>query len=262
MIFTGKSGRNKSMGITPLAVVILAAGQGKRMANPDLPKVMVELAGKPMLGRVLEVVDALRPTRTIVIVGHHREMVIQYVVSHFGTAIEFAVQQEQLGTGHAVMQTEKLLQDFTGDVLILYGDVPLLKTKTLQDLVDHHRQQNRDISMMTAKVPDPKGYGRIIRNQAGEVVESVEERDATDEQKMITEINPCIYVVKAHKLFEALNHISSHNAQGEYYLTDIVKILSSEEEPIAAFVADTYKEVVGVNTPEELSRAEEILKEQ
>jgi len=248
------------METTPLAVVILAAGQGKRMANPDLPKVMVELAGKPMLGRVLSVVSELSPARTILIVGHHRELVINYTVANFGTDIEFAVQQEQLGTGHAVMQTEKLLKNFEGNVLILSGDVPLLTVETIQKLIAYHEAENNDLSMLTVNIADPTHYGRIIRDESGKLQGIVEDRDATPEQKSITEINPAIYIVRNVRLFEALNHIAAHNAQGEYYLTDIVGVMNTAGNKIGALTADDYKETVGVNTPEELTEAEEILR--
>jgi len=242
-----------------LAVILLAAGKGKRMANPDLPKVMVELSGKPMLGRVLEIIKKVNPKRLIVVVGYHREIVIGYIKNKFKGNIEFATQEEQLGTGHAVLQAHPPLKDFNGDVLILSGDVPLLTETTLNKLINYHLDNNNDLSMLTTHLPNPTGYGRIIRNEQGEVVQIIEEKDADDKQKLITEINPAIYIVKSEKLFNALSVVSNYNTQGEYYLTDIVEILKSENAKLGALVTDNYKETVGVNTQDELRQAESFL---
>jgi bifunctional UDP-N-acetylglucosamine pyrophosphorylase / glucosamine-1-phosphate N-acetyltransferase len=247
------------MSATPIAVVILAAGKGTRMANPDLPKVMVKLDGQPMLGRVLRLAKNIRPKRIILVIGYHKEMVMDYVSREFADLpIEFVVQEKQLGTGHAVLQAQDLLTDFDGDVLILSGDVPLLKEETIQKLIDYHTTREKTLSMLTVDVPAPTGYGRIIRDEVGHLDKIVEEKDATEEEKKITEINPAIYLVEKIALFNALNHISDHNAQGEYYLTDIVSILKYDDAKMGVVLAEDYRETVGVNTPEELAQAEKI----
>lgn len=240
------------------AIVILAAGKGKRMGNPDIPKVMVHLAGMPLIGHVLREVSVLSPERIVAIVGHHKEQVIEYVAPLY-PHVEFAEQREQLGTGHAVQQGEQALNGYQGTVLIICGDTPLLKAKTLNDFCSDHEIAGADVSVLSCIMPQPTGYGRIVRNTTGEFTEIVEERDATDEQRLITEVNSGVYAVNAQVLFSTLQRVGNANSQGEYYLTDIIAILAGEGKKLAAFIAPSAMELQGINNPEELSAAEEFL---
>jgi bifunctional N-acetylglucosamine-1-phosphate-uridyltransferase/glucosamine-1-phosphate-acetyltransferase GlmU-like protein len=202
-----------------LAVIILAAGLGKRMKNPEKPKVMFEVNGKPMIQYVVELALKVDAHRIIPIVGHHREEIISFLTkiipelpspteggSHetpkgsedvSNAVFDFAIQEEQLGTGHAVMQTEKLLKDFDGNVLILSGDVPLLSYETLENLITEHIENNYDATLLTTAFKDPTGYGRIVRDANGEFIKIVEHKDASVEEKKIREVNPAIYIVKS-----------------------------------------------------------------
>lgn len=244
--------------ISELACIILAAGKGKRMNNPDIPKVMASLAGKPLIGHVLAQVTLLHPSKTLVIVGHQKESVIAYVKEEFPWA-DCIEQAEQLGTGHAVKMAEPALSNFFGDVLIITGDTPLLQAETLGSFVEEHQRFRGMLSgcVLSAVTSNPKGYGRIVRSQVGEFMKIVEEKDATDEQKLITEINTGIFVVKAVTLFAVLKEISNSNAQGEYYLTDIVELIRRKGMSISAIKAQNFTEFQGINTTEELARAEE-----
>lgn len=238
-----------------LAIAILAAGKGKRMGNPDIPKVMAELSGSPLIGHVLQQAEQLSPRTIVAIVGHHKEQVIEYCSEKFPT-VEFAVQAEQLGTGHAVQQTESLLGNFDGDVLILSGDVPLLQSSTLLQFVEDHTISGSALSVLSCVATNPTGYGRIIRNTSGDFVRIVEEKDASTEEKLVAEINSGIYVVRASLLFSALQQVQNTNAQCEFYLTDIVAILKTQGETISAFIAENFDELQGINKPEELATAE------
>jgi bifunctional UDP-N-acetylglucosamine pyrophosphorylase/glucosamine-1-phosphate N-acetyltransferase len=241
----------------PLAIVILAAGIGKRMKNPALPKVLVELAGKPLLGHVLAQARELNPTRTIIIVGHHAEKVEAYVNSLFEVKAEFAVQNEQLGTGHAVLQAGPALRRFEGDVLILCGDVPLLSAETLRRFIRNHTENRADLSVLSADAPNAAGYGRIVRDRSGHFLKITEEKDSTDEIRKITEFNSGVYLVNSSLLFGALQQVSNNNAQGEYYLTDIVGILNSNRKSVIAYKGTSFEELQGINSPEQLAKAEE-----
>lgn len=247
-----------------LTVIILAAGKGKRMNNPDTPKVMAELDGKPLIGHVLGQVRLLEPQQTIVVVGHHKEQVMEYVTKEFGSAIEFAVQEQQLGTGHAVREAEPKLHSFTDDVLILSGDVPLLRASTMMNFVTEHRRYKPLVaaSVLTMDCEDPTGYGRIVRSDDGEFLRIVEEKDATPEEKAIKEVNSGIYIVSSHLLFATLQELSNDNVQGEYYLTDIIGILRGKRffTCNAIPTGDSF-ELQGINTPAELERAEMLYRE-
>lgn len=255
-----------------LAVIILAAGLGKRMKSPDKPKVMFEINGKPMIQYVMELAVKLNPKIIIPIVGHHRELVIDFLTVMFpklikpddsktdranDTVIKFAVQEEQLGTGHAVMQTEKLLKDFRGEILILSGDVPLLKLDTVEDLIDEHYFNSYAATLLTTVFNEPSGYGRIVRDSDEHFLKIVEDRDATEEEKQIHEINPAIYIVNSTVLFDALKRISPANSQKEYYLTDIFHFIPKEK--VGIVVTDDELEVTGVNSIEQLTEMEKYL---
>jgi bifunctional UDP-N-acetylglucosamine pyrophosphorylase / glucosamine-1-phosphate N-acetyltransferase len=232
----------------PLDVIVLAAGQGKRMRS-DLPKVLHPIAGRPLLAHVLETARALNPRKTVVVHGHGAEK----VRAAFAQApVEWVLQAEQLGTGHAVQQAmSQVGRD--GDVLILYGDVPLVRAESLKQLVDAARD---GLAVMTTEVNDPKGYGRIVRNSGGSVERIVEEKDAADAERAIREINAGFMALNAKRLDGWLGKIGNRNAQKEYYLTDIVTLAVKEGVRVAAVKVRDPLEVAGVNSKAELASLE------
>ena len=241
-----------------LAIVVLAAGKGKRMKSGDLPKVLIPLREKPLLGHVLENLEDIKPEKIILVVGHLKDKVKDYARKLNDDKITFADQDEQLGTGHAVMQAEDELENFEGDVLILAGDVPLLTTKTLDRFISEHKKNNADVSVLSTTAPDPDGYGRIVRDKEGNFTKITEHKDADEDTKKIDEINSGIFLVEKNTLVNSLKNVSNKNAQGEYYLTDIVDILKSKDKPVFAFNLADFKELQGVNSPEDLKRAEKV----
>jgi UDP-N-acetylglucosamine pyrophosphorylase len=239
-----------------LAVVIMAAGKGTRMKS-DLPKVLHPANGRPVVAYVIEKSQTLRPETIVLVIGHQAEKVREATADY---PVSYALQQPQLGTGHAVMQTEPLLKEFDGEVIILSGDAPLFTTATLRNLVDFHRTKNAVATVLTAILDDPTGYGRVIRSIDGEeVLKIVEQKDASDEEKAVTEINSGVYVFNARELFSALNGITNQNAQQEYYLTDVFGICFSGGKKVCAFKIDDPNEIRGINTPEQLREAELLL---
>ncbi len=244
----------------PLAVVVLAAGKGKRMNNPEMAKVMFELHGKPMIDYVVSVALKLEPKRTLLVLGWKKSSVIEYFQQQF-LNIEFVEQAEQLGTGHAVIQTKDALTDFTGDVLVLSGDVPLLTEKTVKALIGVHHAADAHATILTAELPDPTGYGRIIRNKDGSVQKIVEQKDASKKELAITEINSGIYVFNKQKLFDALELIKPNNKQGEYYLTDVFEHFRNQQLHVAAVKALDPQEIMGINDPTQLENAISILEQ-
>src|SRR5450759_27539 len=241
------------------ATVIMAAGKGTRMKNAEKAKVMFEVAGKPMIEHVVDLAVALQSLRTIAIVGFQRESVMSHL-SRVSSSVEFAVQDPQLGTGHAVMQTKGLLSDFKGDVLVLSGDVPLLTMSTIRDLISYHHQKKAVATSLNADLDDPAGYGRILLDAEDHVIGIVEHRDATDEQKKVREINSGIYIFDNEHMFDALAHINPHNAQNEYYLTDVFGYYWKNAMRVAAKKADDFNEIRGVNTVAQLEEANEVLR--
>ncbi|HEU4364040.1 MAG TPA: NTP transferase domain-containing protein [Candidatus Krumholzibacteria bacterium] len=231
-----------------VAVVILAAGQGKRM-NSDLPKVLHAIGGRPMIRHVIDSVKRLAPGRVVVVTGYQADR----VEGACGDAgVEFARQHEQLGTGHAVMQTEPLLGRWSGCVLVLNGDVPGLRAETVDAFIDYHRRAGATATVLTAEVDDPAGYGRIVRGAAGGLERIVEQKDASPAERAIREINSGLFCFEAAELYSALARVTRRNAQNEYYLTDVVGLLHAEGRPVAAWRVDDAREVAGVNNPEEL----------
>jgi len=245
-----------------LATVILAAGKGTRMKNPEKSKVMFELDGKPMIQFVLELALEINSDLIIPVVGFKKQSVIEFIEEEFPNSlrkITFANQDEQLGTGHAVMQAKDILSSFKGDVLILSGDVPLLKPETVSEFLEFHYENSNIASLISAHFDDPHGYGRVIRDINSEVTGIAEEKDATEIQKQIKEINSGIYLIDNKALLEALESLSTDNAQGEYYLTDIFEYLRNKSKSVGAYPVENVIEITGVNTIEQLAELEKHL---
>jgi UDP-N-acetylglucosamine diphosphorylase/glucosamine-1-phosphate N-acetyltransferase len=245
---TGHTGKRE------LAAVIMAAGKGTRMKDPSRAKVMYEVDGKPMIHSVVDLAYSLEARRVIVVVGYQAEAVEAYLrESH--SDIECVLQAQQLGTGHAVLQARERLNGFAGSVVVLSGDVPLLRRSTMESLLHHHEQTGATATILTAALADPTGYGRIIRNAHASVEKIVEHRDANEQEKAVNEINSGIYVFDNIRLFDALTHISAHNAQNEYYLTDVFEYFWKHHWKVSALIAQDPLEIRGVNTPEQLEEA-------
>jgi UDP-N-acetylglucosamine pyrophosphorylase len=244
----------------PLAAVIMAAGKGTRMKDSSKAKVMYEVLGKPMVHYVVDLAKTLEASRVIVIVGYQRDTVIQYL-KYTHPNVEFAVQAEQLGTGHAIMQAEEALKDFTGEVVILSGDVPLLTSDSMRKLIDHHRSTAALATILTADFDDPTGYGRIIRSRDGSVKKIIEHKDATEEERHVKEINSGIYVFNGQKLFDGLKHITPQNIQNEYYLTDVFEHFWTQHWKVSALKTTRVEEIMGVNTVQQLEEVKNVLLE-
>ncbi len=237
--------------------LILAAGKGTRMRS-DLAKVLHEIRGRTLLDHVLDLARRLPTSRTIVVVGHQAEEV---ETRHAGPGIEFVLQEPQLGTGHAVMAASPLLSsdDPEADLLVLYGDVPLLRETTLRELMERHRLEGNGVTVLTARVPDPTGYGRILRDAGGRFREIVEDRDLAPEMRSIDEINSGIYAFSLKPLLQALARLRADNAQGEYYLTDALTAIREAGRAVGIVCLSDPEEISGINTVDQLREAEAIL---
>lgn len=240
-----------------LAIVILAAGKGTRMKSAHA-KVVHPLGGRPLVCHVLETCKPLGAARTVVVVGHQAESV-QNVCSDYDVA--FALQAEQNGTGHAVqIARDAALDGFQGDVVVLYGDVPLLTEEALRALLSEHRGSGAAVSILTSVLEDATGYGRIIRDGTGALTRIVEEKDATPEERAIQEWNPGIYCVASDFLFDALDRLEPNNAQGELYLTDVIGFAVADGKTVATTPVD-FHEVAGINSRADLAGLEATLRE-
>ncbi|KQU56899.1 bifunctional N-acetylglucosamine-1-phosphate uridyltransferase/glucosamine-1-phosphate acetyltransferase [Bacillus sp. Leaf406] len=231
--------------------VILAAGQGTRMKS-KLYKVLHQVCGKPMVEHVVDHISTLNVEKTVTVVGHGAEL----VKSHLEGKSDFALQAEQLGTAHAVRQSEDVLGNLEGTTLVVCGDTPLIKGETMEALVAHHEGLGAKATILTGHTEAPDGYGRIIRNDQGLVERIVEHKDATDEERRVKEINTGTYCFDNKALFEALTKVSNDNVQGEYYLPDVIEILKAEGEIVSAYQTGDFAETLGVNDRLALAQAE------
>jgi len=241
-----------------VAVIILAAGLGTRMKS-NKAKVLHEILGKPMVMYVVEVAKKIAGDNVVLVVGNQAEKVRKVVSEQ--TNVLFALQEEQLGTGHAVLCAIPQVPSHVREVVILCGDVPLLTEKTLTGLLEDHVKAERDISLLAAKIENPTGYGRILIDDNKQLTGIVEEADASAEQKKLKIINAGIYCIKKEILFDSLKKITSDNVKGELYLTDIVEIGYRNKSTMGVLVGDDWKETVGVNTIQDLMKAENIMRD-
>ncbi len=240
-----------------LAVIILAAGKSTRMKS-ELPKVLHELCGRPMLGYVLDLVKTLKPAQVVAVLGFKQELVRKHIPS----GVKIAIQKKLNGTAEAVKAGLSALKGFKGTVLVLYGDNPLLKKETLKNLLEHHQNNNSDATLLTGELKNPSGYGRIIRNKYSSVSGIVEEKDADEAQKEIKEINTGIMVFKKDKLSANLGLIRPNNRKKEYYLTDIIEIFARKEYLVDAVKVKDHQEALGINTRAELVQANTVIQKQ
>ncbi|HGF7301118.1 TPA: bifunctional UDP-N-acetylglucosamine diphosphorylase/glucosamine-1-phosphate N-acetyltransferase GlmU [Enterococcus hirae] len=236
--------------------IILAAGKGTRMKS-KLYKVLHPVSGQPMVEHIINRVSETNPDQIITIVGYGAEQ----VKAQLGERSEYALQAEQLGTGHAVLQAASFLQGKEGTTLVISGDTPLLTTETLNNLFEYHQGKNASATILTAQAEDPTGYGRIIRDHIGIVEKIVEQKDTTPEEALVQEINTGTYCFDNQALFEALNKVGTDNAQGEYYLTDIIEILKDAGKTVAAYQTEDFDESMGVNDRIALAKANELMRQ-
>jgi bifunctional UDP-N-acetylglucosamine pyrophosphorylase/glucosamine-1-phosphate N-acetyltransferase len=241
-------------------IVILAAGMGSRM-GADVPKALVPVGGKPILQHLIDSINRSGvDVQPVVVIGHERDQLCEA----FGNECAYVVQEEQLGTGHAVMVTEEEVMD-SDAVIVLYGDHPFVSQQTLRSLHEKHHGEGNTITMMTVDLPHFNGWhkvfahwGRILRDEAGKIVGIREHKDANDEERTINEVNPSLFCFDGQWLWENIHNIKDNNAQGEYYLTDLIAMAFEQQQPIATMCV-APEEAIGINTPEELEIAEDIL---
>jgi bifunctional UDP-N-acetylglucosamine pyrophosphorylase/glucosamine-1-phosphate N-acetyltransferase len=235
--------------------VILAAGQGTRMKS-KLYKVLHPVCGKPMVQHVVDQLTMLNINEMVTVIGHGAEM----VKAELGNVTHYAMQEQQQGTAHAVMQSRTMLEGKVGVTIVVCGDTPLITAETMESLFKHHEELSAKATILTACIVDPAGYGRIIRNDSGLVEKIVEHKDATEEERKINEINTGTYCFDNTALFAALEHVSNDNIQGEYYLPDVIEILKKQGEVVTAFQTEKLEETLGVNDRVALAEAERILR--
>lgn len=240
----------------PVKAVVLAAGKGTRLRTEgcDIPKVMRLAAGRPLLSYVCDALDFIPKDKIILVVGYLREQV-EAAFPGYG----FAVQEQQLGTGHAVASAAQELADFDGDVLVCCGDMPLIRRDTYMALAEQHAAQGNACTMLTGTTNDDLPYGRILRDGNGAFLAIVEEKDCTPEQKEIRELNSGVYMFKAQELCRMLGQLRTDNAQGEYYLTDVPALMLKEGLSVGVCCRELGNEILGVNTPEQLQLVGELL---
>lgn len=237
-----------------LKTLILAAGKGTRMKS-ELPKVLHKVNGLPMVKKIMNILESLKSEENILILGHKKELVTETLGD-----VKYVVQEEQLGTGHAIMMATDELKDYDGDVMVVCGDTPLLREETLDKLWEKHRSSGAATTVLTSIYENPFGYGRIVKED-GLVKAIVEQKDATPEQAAIKEVNAGVYCFDSKKLFDALGKIDNNNKNGEYYLTDVIGIHVNEGERVESYILEDNVEILGVNSKVELATAARVLRE-
>jgi len=255
-------------GNRPLSAIILAAGKGTRMQS-DLPKVCHEVGGRPMVCAVVDACLAAGCQRIVVVVGYKQELVREALREYSGEgeqAVEFAVQEEQLGTGHAVLSArgafegamagEAAGEGSAGDVFVLCGDGPLIRASTLDTMLTTHRTRHASATLATSVLDDPSGYGRVVRDGEGRFVRIVEQKNATEEELAIREVNPSYYCFGVRRLFEGLDRVGRNEKTGEYYVTDVPAILLGDGDRVAVIDAVPPEDVLSINTPEHLAEVD------
>jgi bifunctional UDP-N-acetylglucosamine pyrophosphorylase / glucosamine-1-phosphate N-acetyltransferase len=242
--------------VSGFTAVVLAAGLGKRM-NSDLPKVLHPALGRPLLLHVLAQLDPMKPCLTVVVVGHRAPLVMEALR---GREVSFAEQTPQLGTGHAVQMAWPAIEKGPETLLVLAGDMPLIRTATLKRLLERHGREGNAVTFLSGVLEDPTGYGRVIRDGRDEFVKIVEERDASPEERTVAEVNSGIYCFSREPLREALGFLRTDNRQQEYYLTDTLSFIRSRGGRIGVERASDSRELFGVNNPEQLATVEKTLR--
>lgn len=236
-----------------IQAVILAAGKGSRMKS-ELPKVLHKVGGESMVARVLKTLNEVSIMDVITVVGHKADMIIDELQTH----TKYAIQKEQLGTGHAVQMALEFLED-DKETIVMTGDTPLITPETLRILIADHVSHNRDVTVLTTKLDNPFGYGRILRNSTGEVMAIIEQKDATPEQAAVNEVNTGIFCFKNSVLKKFLSELKPNNAQKEYYLTDVVSLVEASNGLVGGYCTENTDEVMGINDVEQLQMAEAVI---
>ncbi|MGX7106204.1 bifunctional UDP-N-acetylglucosamine diphosphorylase/glucosamine-1-phosphate N-acetyltransferase GlmU [Hutsoniella sourekii] len=242
--------------MTQRMAVVLAAGKGTRMKS-DLHKVLHQVAGQPMIDHVIRALEACQMDQIVTIIGHDGDQVSQAI----GERSEFVWQEEQLGTGHAVLQAKSVLEGKKGATLVIAGDTPLISPETLEAVFNYHQSQDAKATILTALATNPTGYGRVVRSEDGLVSHIVEQKDANPEELMVKEINTGTYVFDNELLFEMLEKVTNDNAQGEYYLPDVIGLLKEAGETVSAFMMENMDEAIGINDRVALAEANRLMRE-
>jgi len=249
-------GNDNKMNTPDTIGIILAAGEGTRMKSNSLPKVLHPICGKPMLGYIIDAVRQAGVEKIIVVTGHKSDQVKKYL----GSCIQTVKQRSQRGTGDALNCTRNKLKDFKGDLLVLYGDLPLITTNSLQKLLKRHKSVDASCTLLTTVLKDPTGFGRIVRDDAGHVIRIVEEQDASLYEKVIEEVNVGTYCFNSRRLFDALKEVEPHNMQTEFYLTDTLSIMSRAGKRIDSVNTNDLDEIHGVSSRRDLGVAQGIIR--
>ena len=249
----------KTTSSMPLNVLIMAAGLGTRMKS-NRAKVLHEVGGSPLIAHVTRTAQALDPKRIIVVIGHQAEEVERAVLAEVGGLASFVVQAKQRGTGDAVESARSVLEKSDSLVLVLSGDVPMIKLETLQKFIDHHNSSGADCTVLSVRLENPAGYGRVIRDENDAFQKIVEQRDATEEERQVKEINSGIYCFDGRELFKALRSVEPANDQGEYYLTDVPAIIMTNGGKVSVYLHNEAREVYGINSRAELAEFENLIR--
>jgi bifunctional UDP-N-acetylglucosamine pyrophosphorylase/glucosamine-1-phosphate N-acetyltransferase len=250
---------NNSPNNKALNVLVMAAGLGTRMRSKRA-KVLHELGGRPLIAHVVRAAQSLDPQKIIVVVGHQAEEVEKATVAEVGELAAFALQAQQRGTGDAVESARSLLENSDSLLLLLSGDVPLIRAETLRKLIEHHRATGAACTILGVRLENPTGYGRIVRDDEGHFQKIVEQKDATEDERKVREINSGIYCFETTDLFEALKRVEPKNQQGEYYLTDVAEIILGTGRKVEVFTHTDARELSGINTRAELAEFENLLR--